>query len=68
MMANLPQMGGSNAQREVVEDTLLVALLRTEQLDEARDRLATRLARRDHAWDRSLLARTRRPPTTDPPR
>jgi hypothetical protein len=40
------RVGGSEAQREVVEETLLVALLRADRYDEARELLDARLSRR----------------------
>ncbi|RYP81866.1 hypothetical protein EKO23_22860 [Nocardioides guangzhouensis] len=57
--------GGSHAQREVVEDTLIQALLRAGRLDEAATRLTARLDRRESPLDTALLARTARP--TRPP-
>jgi hypothetical protein len=48
------RLGGSRAQREVFEDTLLVGYLHSGQRDEAhellRSRLARRPSRRDAAW------------------
>jgi hypothetical protein len=40
------RVGGSEAQREVVEETLLVALLRADRYEEARELLDARLSRR----------------------
>jgi hypothetical protein len=54
--------GGSHAQREVVEDTLIQALVLAGRLDEAAVRLAARLDRRESPLDTALLARTVRPP------
>ena len=42
----LARIGGSHAQREVFEDTLLAAYLRAEQLDKAEHLLSQRLKRR----------------------
>ena len=57
LRALLPQvirLGGSDAQREVVEDTLIAALLRAERFAEARPvidrRLDRRVCRRDLAF------------------
>ena len=48
------RLGGSDAQREVVEETRIHALLRASRYDEARDLLDTRLdrrhCRRDELW------------------
>ncbi len=55
-----PQMvriGGSHAQREVFEDTLLEAYLRAEQFDKAEDMLDTRLKRRGSVRDTFWLGR-----------
>lgn len=50
----IPRLGGSDAQREVVEETRIAALLRAERLDEARVLLDARLDRRrsprDERW------------------
>lgn len=51
------RLGGSHAQREVFEDTLIQALVRAERFDEARLRLQRRLDRRESPWDRGLLSR-----------
>jgi hypothetical protein len=50
------EVGGSRAQREVFEDTLIHALIRAGRLDEARIRLQARLDRRESRLDSSLLA------------
>ncbi len=54
----LARIGGSHAQREVFEDTLLEAYLRAEQFDKAEDMLKTRLDRRESVRDTFWLART----------
>jgi len=54
----VPRLGGSHAQREVVEDTTIHALIRAERLDEAASRLRVRLDRRGSALDTGLLAAT----------
>ncbi len=54
----LVRMGGSHAQREVFEDTLLEAYLRAEQFDKAEAMLDERLGRRDSARDTFWLGRT----------
>jgi hypothetical protein len=54
------RIGGSGAQREIVEDTLLVSLMRSSQADKAHALLAQRLHRRpsprDARWRRQLAA------------
>ena len=52
------EVGGSRAQREVFEDTLIHALIRAGRLEEAGTRLRARLDRRDSRLDTGLLART----------
>jgi tetratricopeptide (TPR) repeat protein len=51
---DLPRIGGSHAQREVFEDSLIIAYLRSGQSAKAEPRLRSRLARRpslrDEAW------------------
>lgn len=58
--AEVVRIGGSGAQREIVEDTLLVALMRDGQADKARALLDRRLHRRpsprDVKWRASLEA------------
>ena len=54
----LARIGGSHAQREVFEDTMLEASLRAEQFDQAEAMLRARLRRRDSARDLFWLART----------
>jgi hypothetical protein len=51
--------GGSHAQREVFEDTLLQALTRAGRHEEATTRLLVRLDRRESRLDANLLARAR---------
>ena len=61
MMAQVVRVGGSNAQRQVFEDTLLVAYLRAGESDRAatllRQRLARRPSRRDATWLQQAGAR-----------
>jgi len=52
------RFGGSHAQREVFEDTLIQALMRAGRLTEASTRLQARLDRRESPLDAALLART----------
>ena len=56
----LPRLGGSDAQREIIEETRIAALLRADRLAEARAVLDARLDRRrsprDEAWRRSCSA------------
>ena len=51
------RFGGSHAQREVYEDTLIQALIRAGRLTEASVRLQARLDRRESPLDAALLAR-----------
>ena len=53
----LTRIGGSHAQREVFEDTLLEAYLRAEEFDEAETMLRERLSRRESPRDTFWLAR-----------
>ena len=53
----LTRIGGSHAQREVFEDTLLDAYLRAGQFDKAEDLLRTRLNRRTSTRDMFWLGR-----------
>ena len=53
----LTRIGGSHAQREVFEDTLLEAFLRAEQFDKAEDMLRERLSRRETPRDTFWLGR-----------
>ena len=61
-MAELVRIGGSHAQRELWEDTLIVAYLRAGHGEKAAGRISARLDRRpsarDAAW--SLTARQNR--------
>jgi tetratricopeptide (TPR) repeat protein len=52
----LVQLGGSAAQREILEDTLLYCLVEAERCDEARMLLEARLDRRPSPLDRQRLA------------
>lgn len=53
---DLPRIGGSHAQRELFEDTLIAACLRADRRNRARELLAARLARRPRAQDGRWLA------------
>lgn len=57
MAAEAVRIGGSNAQREVIEDTLLVALLRASETEKARVLLDRRLHRRPSPRDQRWLSR-----------
>ncbi len=57
----VPVLGGSHAQREVVEDTTIHALIRAGRLEDAALRLRARLDRRGSALDTGLLAATEQP-------
>lgn len=50
------RIGGSNAQREVIEDTLIAACLRAGRAEQAADVLRARLARRPRLQDQRTLA------------
>ncbi len=58
--AEVVRLGGSGAQREVIEDTLLVALMRAGQTERAHALLDRRLHRRpsprDARWQAQLTA------------
>ncbi len=54
-LADLPRIGGSHAQREVFEDSLIVAYLRLGQSAKADTLLRSRLARRPSARDEAWL-------------
>jgi hypothetical protein len=60
VLDDLSRVGGSNAQREVVEDTLVFALVEDGRVGEARSILEARLRRRSHVIDGNLLAKTAR--------
>ena len=51
------RIGGSHAQREIIEDTFIVALIRSGELARARALLDTRLHRRPSPRDTRWLAR-----------
>ena len=53
----LTRIGGSHAQREVFEDTVLEAYLRAERFDKAEDMLRERLGRRETPRDTFWLGR-----------
>jgi hypothetical protein len=55
--SQLARIGGSHAQREVFEDTMLEAFLRAEQFDKAEGLLSQRLKRRESARDMFWLGR-----------
>jgi len=65
LTSGLPRLGGSDAQREIVEETRIAALLRAGRLDEARRLLDARLDRRhsprDRRWRDSCRAEAVRP-------
>lgn len=56
MAGEVERIGGSHAQREVVEDTLILARIRSGDINGARGMLAARLARRPSARDQRWLA------------
>ena len=53
----LPRIGGSHAQREVFEDTILETYIRAERFDKAQDMLRKRLKRRTSVRDELWLTR-----------
>jgi len=55
-LLDLPRIGGSHAQREVFEDSLIVAYLRSGQSAKAAALLRSRLGRRPSARDEAWLA------------
>ena len=55
-LPELARLGGSHAQREVFEDTYVVACRRAGRHDKAAERLSERLDRRPSARDRDWLA------------
>lgn len=57
--ADFVRLGGSHAQREVFEDTLIYALIGAGRLEEASRVLQARLDRRPSPLDSALLARAR---------
>jgi hypothetical protein len=59
-LADLPRIGGSHAQREVFEDTYIVACLRAGERGKAEERIRMRLARRPSARDERWLAEVTR--------
>jgi tetratricopeptide (TPR) repeat protein len=59
-LPDLPRIGGSHAQREVFEDTYIVACLRAGERGKAAERLKMRLARRPSARDERWLAEANR--------
>ena len=63
----LPRIGGSHAQHEVFEDTLLEAYLRAEQYDDAQTLLQARLARRSSVRDEFCLGRAQAATNQPPP-
>jgi tetratricopeptide (TPR) repeat protein len=56
MLPEVTRVGGSHAQRELFEDTYIVACLRAGRGEAARERLSERLARRPSLRDRRWLA------------
>jgi hypothetical protein len=53
------RIGGSHAQREVFEDSLIIAYLRSQQQSKAAGLLSTRLGRRPSPRDEVWLAQCR---------
>ncbi|MBR0723865.1 tetratricopeptide repeat protein [Bradyrhizobium manausense] len=56
VLADVVRIGGSHAQRELIEDTFLVALMRSGELPRARSLLDARLHRRPSPRDRRWQA------------
>jgi len=63
LTGGLPRLGGSDAQREVVEEARIAALVRAGRLDEARKVLDARLDRRRSPRDEQWRRRCLRPPS-----
>jgi hypothetical protein len=57
LLPHLAPMGGSDVQREVVEDTAIAALVRAGRCGEAAARLDVRMDRRARPRDATLRAR-----------
>lgn len=60
-LADLPRVGGSHAQREVFEDALIIADLKSGRPENAARLLRARLARRPSTRDEDWLRRCSRP-------
>ena len=58
LVDQLARIGGSHAQREVFEDTILESYIRSGRFDKAQDLLHTRLKRRTSVRDEMWLDRT----------
>ena len=58
LVEQLPRIGGSHAQREVFEDTILESYIRSGRYDKAQTLLDTRLKRRTSVRDELWLNRT----------
>jgi hypothetical protein len=56
LLGEVARIGGSHAQREIIEDTFLVALIRSGDLPRARALLDRRLHRRPSPRDTRWLA------------
>jgi hypothetical protein len=60
VLTDVVRLGGSHAQREIIEDTFIVALIRTGDLPRARALLDQRLHRRpsprDARWKAAATA------------
>jgi len=54
-LADVVRIGGSHAQREIIEDTFIIALMRSGDLQRARNMLDQRLHRRPSPRDRRWL-------------
>ena len=67
ILPKLSTVGGSAAQHEVVEETLLYALVSAGRCDEARARLQERLDRRFSPYDRRRLTALTTSPEPDEP-
>ena len=58
LVEQLPRLGGSHAQREVFEDTILESYIRAGRFDKAQKLLDTRLKRRTSVRDELWMGRT----------
>ena len=56
VLADVVRLGGSGAQREIIEDTLIAAWMKSDALDKAKSRIEMRLKRRPSQRDQQWLA------------
>lgn len=56
VLADVVRLGGSGAQREIIEDTLIAAWMKSGELDKAKSRIEMRLKKRPSHRDQQWLA------------